>query len=258
MAAVEAPYRESASATPVAPMAPLTSVTPRPRRPTSLWSARARLERLGAHALSDLELVALITGLDSEVGAAALLRDGLTALLSAPPDVLAATPGLSPSAAIALIVAAELARRLPLRDDSRQTLSTPEAIYAFARPLLVGLRREEFHVLCLSSRNVLLRHVRVAEGSVDCCHVDPREVLAPAIACRATAVVVFHNHPSGDPEPSVLDVALTRQLRDGARLVCVRLIDHLIVGAQGFVSLLQRGLLEPRSELSPPKVQRRP
>ena len=67
-------------------------------------------------------------------------------------------------------------------------------------------------------------------GSVDQCHVDPREALAPAIACRATGIVLLHNHPSGDPEPSVQDVALTRQLKEGARLLCLRLLDHLVIG----------------------------
>jgi DNA repair protein RadC len=99
------------------------------------------------------------------------------------------------------------------------------------------------HVLCLNSRNVLLRQVRVAEGSVDQCHVDPREALAPAIACRATGIVLVHNHPSGDPEPSVNDVALTRQLREAGRLLCIRLLDHLVIGDRGYVSMLSRGLL---------------
>ena len=109
-------------------------------------------------------------------------------------------------------------------------------------------------MLCLSSRNVLLRHVRVAEGSVDQCHVDPREALAPAIACRATGIVLVHNHPSGDPEPSVQDVALTRQLREGARLLCLRLLDHLVVGESGYVSMLARGLLKGDDQRLPGPV----
>jgi len=142
-----------------------------------------------------------------------------------------------------VLAAGELARRLHHAHELRPRLHTPQAIYEWARKSLQGARREEVHVLCLNSRNVLLRQVRIAEGSVDQCHVDPRDALAPALACRATGFVLVHNHPSGDPEPSVHDVALTRQLREGGRLLCLRLLDHLVVGEKSYVSMLARGLL---------------
>jgi DNA repair protein RadC len=90
---------------------------------------------------------------------------------------------------------------------------------------------------------VLVRDVRVAEGTTNACPVDPREVFAVALAARATAVVLAHNHPSGDPEPSSLDVALTAQLVEGGRLLGVKVLDHLVVGESGFVSFLERGLM---------------
>jgi DNA repair protein RadC len=101
-----------------------------------------------------------------------------------------------------------------------------------------------------------MRHARVAVGSVDQCHVDPREALAPAVACRASALVLLHNHPSGDPEPSVQDVALTRQLGEGARLLCIRLVDHLVLSSSGYVSMLARGLLGDDRPVAP-RVQAR-
>lgn len=203
-------------------------------------AARTRLLRLGAAALTDHELVTLVAGVTDP---SELLAGGLKGLCLEPPENLLEHPALPEGAAHRLLAALELGRRATLTEEGRPRLGSPQTIYDYARRHMLGLRREEFHVLCFSSRNVLLRHARVAQGSVDQCHIDPREALGPAVACRASGIVLLHNHPSGDPEPSVLDLALTRQLRDGARLLCVKLLDHLVVGDRGFVSMLARGLL---------------
>lgn len=209
----------------------------------STEEAKRRLLRLGPGALSNTELVGVLLGGEELKRAATLLEEGLKALLTDPPEALIEHYGLSPGETSRLLAAGELARRLHVTPELRPRLQTPQAIYEWARQQLVGARREEFHVLCLNARNILLRHVRVAEGSVDQCHVDPREALAPAVAVRATGIVLVHNHPSGDPEPSVQDVALTRQLREGARLLCIRVLDHLVVTDGSYVSMLARGLL---------------
>lgn len=214
------------------------------RMPQSTEAARLRMLRLGACALSDAELVGVLLGDEGLERATALMQDGLKALLSEPPESLTEYGELTANEATLLLAAGELGRRLHTSREERTRLHTPQAIFEWAKQQLVGARREEFHVLCLNSRNVLIRHVRVAEGSVDQCHVDPREVLAPAIATRATGLVLLHNHPSGDPEPSVRDVALTRQLVEGARLLCLRLLDHLVVADTGYVSMLARGLIK--------------
>jgi DNA repair protein RadC len=217
-----------------------------PARPKKfIDEARRRLMTLGANALTDAELVSVLTGLTEPDALARLLAGGLRALLMEHPDVLVEHHGLDSHTAARLMAAVELSRRLGGSTEKRPRLATPQAIYDWVRHRLVGLRTETFHVLCLNSRNVLIRHVCVAHGSVDQCQVDPREALAPAVACRATGIVLVHNHPSGDPEPSVNDVALTRQLREGARLLCIRLLDHLVLGESGYVSMLTRGLLSP-------------
>lgn len=222
----------------------LESVSGVHQRPkTMVDDARRRLLRLGAQALTDAELVGVLIGVAEPQVLSGLLRNGLRALLSEHPETLLEAHGLDRHSTARLLAASELARRLPHAAEQRPRLTTPQAIYEYARARLCALRREEFHVLCLNARNVLIRSVKVAEGSVDQCHVDPREVLAPAVACRATGVVLLHNHPSGDPEPSVNDVALTRQLRDGAKLLCIRLLDHLVIGERSYVSMLSRGLL---------------
>ncbi len=216
-----------------------------PRQPrVALREAKHRLLRLGARVLSDAELVTLIAGLTRDGGLDPLLEDGLSSLSHQTADRLLELEGLGTTGAARLLAALELGRRVSTAPvDARPHLSTPSAIHEWARTRLLGSRREEFHVLCLNARNALVRTVRVAEGSVDQCHVDPREVFGPAISSRATSIVLVHNHPSGDPEPSAQDVALTRQLREGARLLCVRLLDHLVITERGYVSMLGRGLL---------------
>lgn len=102
---------------------------------------------------------------------------------------------------------------------------------------MIGLRREVFRVLCLDARSRLLRDVKVAEGSVDSCHVDPREVFSAPISCRSSAVVLVHFHPSGDATPSSQDVKLTQQLVRAGELLCIRVIDHVVVSETGFVSM---------------------
>src|SRR5262249_14645730 len=105
---------------------------------------------------------------------------------------------------------------------------------------LLGLRREVFHVLCFNSRNVLLSDVRVAEGTLDHCLVDPREVFSAALWARATAIVLAHNHPSGDPEPSGLDLELTAQLVEGGRILGIKVLDHIVVGDSNYTSLFEK------------------
>ncbi len=214
----------------------------------SVDSVRRRLLQYGPDSLNDLELLSLVSGITEEVVLRQLAGSGLKGLFQTPIDALAATPMVGLPAAARLHAALALSRRLMTQPDPRPRLKTPAALYDFIRPHFLGLRHEEVQVLCLSARHQVLHHSRVACGFSDQCAVDPREVLAPAVAARAAGLVLVHNHPSGDPEPSTFDVALTRQLAEGAQLLGVKLLDHLVVTDRSFVSLLDRGLIDaPRS-----------
>lgn len=211
---------------------------------------RERLMRLGATALTDAELLAVLFGSGAKPdplrsAAESLLEagGGLKALLLSDPHELCALPGLGPARAAQMLSALELGRRAQRTSEARPKLKTPAEIHRYLRPTLALLRREEFHVLCLNGRNVLLRDARVAEGTMNTCPVDPREVFSAALLARSTAIVLAHNHPSGDAEPSELDLFLTRQLWAGARLLGIRLLDHLILSDEGYTSLLERGLM---------------
>ncbi len=212
---------------------------------------RERLWTLGAQALSDQELLAVLLGTGHKGNpvhaiAAQLLEagGGLRALVQRDPHELAQLPGLGPARAAQMLAALELGRRVQRSTDTRPLLQTPEAIFQYVWPTLCALRREVFHVLCLNGRNALMADVRVAEGGVDSCPVDPREVFRAAISHRACGIVLVHNHPSGDPAPSAQDLSLTRHLARAASLLHVKLLDHLVVGDGKYHSMLQSRQLQ--------------
>jgi DNA repair protein RadC len=223
--------------------------------PRALESPRERLLRLGAQALTDPELLAVLLGpcakwgpgLDVAEGLL-LAGGGLKALFQLDPHELCAVPGLGEERATQLVAALELSRRLQRPGEVRPRLSTPEEVYRYLRPELSLMRREVFHVLCFNARNLLLRDCRVAEGDTNSCLIDPREVFAVALSSRATGIVLAHNHPAGDPEPSANDLALTRHLAQGARLLGVKLLDHVVVGDCAFTSMRLRGFLPDDAE----------
>jgi DNA repair protein RadC len=205
-------------------------------------SPRARLMRLGAQGLEDASLVALLLGVGASQARALLsAHGGLKGLCTQDALALASRAGVGAKKAATLLAAVELGRRSLKATDTRPRLRTPAEIYAYLSPTLSGLRREVFHVLCFNPRNVLLSDARVAEGTINSCPVDPREVFAAALNARASAIVLAHNHPSGDPEPSAQDVALTSQLSEGARLLGIKILDHVVVGDGSYASLLERG-----------------
>lgn len=211
-----------------------------------------RLFRLSARALSDAELLSVL--LDSE----ALAHEDLRTLARTPVEDWLDDARISPHQSARLLAALELARRtLQAPQQKAPRLRSPSDTFSFIRPHLLNLAHEEMHVLCLGPSSVLLRHRCVARGSATHCEVDPREVFAPALATRAAAILLVHNHPSGDPQPSAHDVALTRQLRDAGRSLCIRLADHLVIGDGTWCSMLAEGLLEAAPSTSAPHVMER-
>jgi len=199
-------------------------------------------------ALDDAELLALLFGGRSRtvrgIGESLLAAaGGLRALASMEPSELCTAAGLGRERAAQVLAALELARRAHLAPDGRTRLRTAGEGYRYLAPRLALLRHEVFHVLSFNTRNVLLADARVAQGTTDACTVDPREVFRAALRARATAVIFAHNHPSGDPEPSDSDLALTRELQAGARIFHLRVLDHVVVGAGRYVSLARAGLL---------------
>lgn len=160
------------------------------------------------------------------------------------PHDLAFRHGMEARDAWRLCAAIELGRRAAL---AVQPVSEPlrggAEVHALLRPSLVNLTTECFHALYVDAKGRLLHQRPISHGTLTSALVHPREVFAPAVAHRAAAVIVAHNHPSGDPEPSEEDRATTRRLLRAGRLLGIELLDHVVIARGGYVSFLERGWL---------------
>lgn len=212
---------------------------------------RERLYHKGAEALADAELLAiqLGTGVPGrsavELARELLVRYGsLSGLAARCVSELAGIRGVGRVKAIRLASVFELTRRLRSRNGGqRVVLSSPEQVFARYGPLMEDLQKEVFRVALLDAQNGLLKDVVVSEGTLSASLVHPREVFKPAILESAASVILLHNHPSGDPTPSREDLRLTRQLVECARLLDLRVHDHVVIGHGRYISLAQRGAL---------------
>lgn len=215
---------------------------------------RERLQREGARSLAHAELLALVmrTGAPgaSSLGLASeLLRlfGSLEGLARAGDAELASVTGIGPAKIASLRAAFELGCRLaqsPL--EPGQKLHSPEQVFAHLGPRLRRARQEAFVVLLLDSRHRLMREVEVSLGSLNQSLVHPREVFGPALRESAAAILVAHNHPSGDPLPSQEDHDVTRRLVQAGELLGVRMVDHIVIGAEAYTSFAQSGWLQPQ------------
>jgi DNA repair protein RadC len=207
---------------------------------------RERMWQRGAHALADEDLIAAVlgTGVRSRSAraiAAALVEaaGGLAALSRASPRELAQVVGIGEAAAARIAAAFELGRRAVESAPHLQRLLGPDDLARRLRPRVAGLQQEVFFAVGIDVRNRVLDIVEVARGTVHGVEVHPREVFRPLLRMAAAGGIVAHNHPSGDPSPSLEDVALTRRLREVGRIVGIPIVDHVIVGATASCSIAE-------------------
>ncbi len=216
---------------------------------------RERLAELGADALSSAELVAILLRTGIRGASAVTVAQQLLARFDHRLEALAAAPleqlrvkGVGRDKAIALKAAFTLARRMAveLRRES-PVLDRPEAVAALLRDEAAAVPVERLQVLLLNTRRRLIRVETVAEGILDQILVHAREVFRPAISANAHAVILAHNHPSGDPTPSEADIRVTRDLIRVGHLLKIEVLDHLILGRRSearphdFISLRELG-----------------
>ncbi len=207
---------------------------------------REKLGRLGATGLGDNELLAVVLGQGGrgrtvlDLASAVLDRAGGTAGLSrASLDDLRQVPGVGTARAAQVIAAVELGRRTVCAVGHPRRFREPREVAAWLLPQFGGRPVEQFGVVLLDARYGLLGTRVVSVGSLDASTAHPREVFREAIVGRAAAVVLFHNHPSGDPSPSRDDVAVTRRLVAAASVLGIEVLDHVILGTGTYFSFRQ-------------------
>jgi DNA repair protein RadC len=222
-------------------MAELIADLPLDERP------RERLQKHGAHTLSDAELLAILlgSGLRGKNAiqlARELLCDGMGSLAAFDAERIAKSAGVGPAKATRIVAAFELARRLAAASDE----PTPYDDAVVGRALIsryAHQSQEHLGALFLDSRERVLRQRELYVGTVARALVSTRDVIRYALEANAVGVVLFHNHPSGDPSPSAEDLTFTRRVQQSLQLVEVELVDHLVIGVNRYCSMKGKGLL---------------
>jgi DNA repair protein RadC len=216
---------------------------------------REKLLARGPNALTNAELIAILlrTGLPGanavEVAAQLLARyPTLNALSRCSVEEISAIDGIGPAKALQLVAAFNLGHRIAEEKFATQKIDTPELVYNLLGAEMRALQKESLWLLLLDTRYHLIRKEEISRGSVNESIAHPREVFRPAIIASAYAVIVAHNHPSGDPSPSQADHGLTRRLAEAAELLQIKLLDHVIIGApaegrQPYFSFKEAGVL---------------
>ncbi len=218
-----------------------------------------RLEKKGASALSDTELLAMLLrsgtkGLDVLALSSRLIAEAgsLAGLITWSVNDFEKLKGIGHIKALQLISVMEIARRILSQNNENNftALNDAQSVYEYFVPISTGLEVEKFWVLCLNNKNRIIKLKEVTSGTVNSSLAHPREVFREAIRNNSTSIICAHNHPSGDPTPSSNDIKVTRQLRDAAKTVSIELFDHIIIGTQnhdpsglGYYSFQANGLI---------------
>jgi DNA repair protein RadC len=214
---------------------------------------RERMEALGPGSLTVHELVAVLVGSGGRSGSALEVAERLLAgsdgslrrLASLPPGALRRLSGVGSATATRLLAALELGRRSTVEPlPHRLRIRGPSDVHALMAPSLRDLQQEEFHIVMLNTQHRVLRTHLVTRGVLDASLVHPREVFRPAIQESAAALILVHNHPSGDPGPSPEDRAVTRHLAEAGTALGIHVLDHVIIGDGRWTSLAESGELD--------------
>ncbi len=211
---------------------------------------RERLAKMGPQVLSNSELLAILlrVGVPGEnavqVGQRLLQElGGLPGLHQASYEMVCSQHGIGPAKAAQIKAAIELGRRLAIASpEERPEIHSPQDAAALVQYEMSALEQEELRVFLLDTRNRVLDIVTVYRGSLNSSQVRVGELFKAAVRRNAAAIIVAHNHPSGDPSPSAEDIALTRGVIQAGKLLDVEVLDHLVIGRGKFISLKERKL----------------
>ncbi|HHV97919.1 MAG TPA: DNA repair protein RadC [Clostridiaceae bacterium] len=214
-----------------------------------------KLEKYGAEMLSDAELLAIIikTGTKNETSVALAQRilakdeegKGIAALHDFSLEQLRAINGIGRVKAIQIKAVMELSKRIASTYSSNRkiTIRSANDVSKLLMEEMRHLKKEVFKVLLLNTKNHLIKQANVSVGSLNASIVHPREVFSEAVKSGCSSIIFVHNHPSGDPEPSIEDINTTRKLVNAGEILGIRVLDHIIIGNGIYVSLKERGIL---------------
>ena len=212
---------------------------------------REKMMSKGAQALTNAELLAILIGSGSgDDSAVSLMQkvlaaygDSLDRVGRLSVEELCHFKGIGPAKAITILAACELGRRRAVEQPERRQVRSAAQVYDYFYPLMRDLPVEEFHVLLLNQSAIVIDSVRIGVGGLTETAVDVRVILREALLKSATALILCHNHPSGNLRPSVHDDRLTRQVQEAARLLNLNLADHVIFTDSGYYSYADEGRL---------------
>lgn len=222
-------------------------------RTAMMEGPRERLRSVGEKRLSDAELLAVLLGTGSRMEPVGVLATrvlhelgGLNGLAKVRPGALEELSGLGPTKASRIVAALELGRRVATRPLSRKVrITSSRDVDAAYRPRLGDSDVEHFVAIALDAKHRPIGEIEVARGGLSACPVAPADVFRALLREAASGVVLVHNHPSGEPSPSPEDVALTDRLERAGELLGVPVLDHVIIGREGYFSFLDAGLVSP-------------
>jgi DNA repair protein RadC len=218
---------------------------------------RERLKEVGAYKLSPVELIALVLGKgvkgESVISTAQKLLErfgSLKNIFEASPDELQKIRGLGVAKASQITACLEIARRIKIESDrinkkkkKYNSVGCPEDIYNIIRLEIINDNRENFFVISLDIRNRFIGIDKVSTGTLSASLVHPRETFESAIRRHAAHIIIAHNHPSGDPDPSEDDIKITKRIVDAGKIMGIDVLDHLIITDNDFISFKEKDLL---------------
>jgi DNA repair protein RadC len=212
---------------------------------------RERLFRHGSNSLSDAELLAIIIssgtkGFSALDAARKMLDDYSTVsnLASCDLSEIRKVRGLGMAKAAKLAASFELAKRIKAEPFTpKKIYRGPEDVASYYIPRFFGEKVELFKTLLLNSANQVIREVEISKGTLNSSVVHPREVFRLAITESAAALILIHNHPSGNSEPSKEDILITKQITEAGNIIDIKVLDHIIIAGDSFTSFAQRGLI---------------
>ena len=196
------------------------------------------LLRTGSKELNSLELASSILALNYP-------NDGILGLLHLSLPEFMSVKGIGKVKGIQLLCVGELSRRIWKRKAREQVriFQTPDAVAKYFQEDMRHIKQEQFYIMLFNTRQVLIRDILISQGTVNASLASPREIFIEALRYQAVSLILVHNHPSGNPEPSMEDIALTRRVFEAGQLIGIHLQDHVIIGEHTYVSMKERGLL---------------